>query len=97
MDSAERNAVDPPPAGQIAARLRRYNEWRRGADIPQPSPSEIGADIDAAADALDDLTALVVRLARSLKKHNPDNDLADKAMDYLAANKLQGSPLRGRG
>lgn len=49
MDSAECNAVNLPPAKQIAARLRRYNEWRRGADIPQPSPSEIGEDIDAAA------------------------------------------------
>lgn len=46
-------SVTGPPAIQIAARLRRYNEWRRGADIPQPSPSEIGADIDAAASLLE--------------------------------------------
>ena len=95
MDGAERNAVNLPPAKQIAARLRRYNEWRRGADIPQPGPSEIGADIDAAADALDDLAALVVRLARSLKKHSPANSLPGTAMDYLSSNKLLGSPLRG--
>lgn len=40
-------AVDP-----IVARLRRYNEWRRGADFDHPDPATIGKDIDAAIDLL---------------------------------------------
>lgn len=42
----------------------------------------------------DDLAALVRRLARSLRKAAPDHDLPSKALDYLARNGLQGSPLR---
>jgi len=26
--------------------LENYNEWRRGAEIPQPNPTEIGLAID---------------------------------------------------
>ena len=26
--------------------LKIYNKWRRGADIPQPHPTEIGLAID---------------------------------------------------
>ena len=37
----------------LVARLRRYNEWRRGADTEQLHPREIGEDIDAACDALE--------------------------------------------
>lgn len=42
----------------------------------------------------DDLAALVRRLAHSLKKAVPSNDLPEKAMDYLKRKDLQGSPLR---
>ena len=42
----------------------------------------------------DDLSALVQRLARALRKAAPDNDLPEKAMDYLRRKNLQGSPLR---
>lgn len=44
---------------------------------------------------VDDLAALVRQLAHSLKKSSLDNDLADKAVDYLRRKGLQGSPLRG--
>jgi hypothetical protein len=37
----------------ISARLRKYNEWRRGADGPQPNPKEVGELIDSAADRLE--------------------------------------------
>ena len=38
---------------EIAAQtLTRYNEWRRGAEIEQPDPTEIGLAIDAAIRAL---------------------------------------------
>lgn len=32
--------------------LRQYNRWRRGADIPQPKPVEIGEAIDAAIEEI---------------------------------------------
>ncbi len=37
--------------------LSRYNKWRRGADIPQPDPKDIGEAIDEA-----------IRLMRQLRK-----------------------------
>lgn len=43
----------------------------------------------------DDLAALVRRLAQSLRKAAPDNDLPGKALDYLKRNGMQGHPLRG--
>lgn len=36
----------------LISRLRTYNEWRRGADIEQPKPLEIGQDIDEAIEML---------------------------------------------
>jgi hypothetical protein len=42
----------------------------------------------------DDLTMLVVRLARSLRKAAPDNKLPAQALDYLKRNGIEGSPLR---
>lgn len=44
--------------------------------------------------AVDDLTVLVLRLVRSLRKHDPDSGLAQQAVDYLARNGLRCSPLR---
>jgi hypothetical protein len=35
--------------------LKRYNEWRRGADTEPPEPSELGEVIDAACDKLEEL------------------------------------------
>lgn len=43
---------------------------------------------------VDDLAQLVTRLARQLRKANPDNELAEKALDYLNGKKLCGSSLR---
>ena len=39
----------------LAARLRAYNEWRRGAEIEMPNPVDIGRDIDAAIDVIEQL------------------------------------------
>ena len=41
-----------------------------------------------------DLAALVRRLAHSLRKAAPCNELPAKAMDYLQREGLAGSPLR---
>lgn len=38
--------------------LTRYNEWRRGADIEQPDPKEIGKAIDYAIKGLKELQKL---------------------------------------
>lgn len=35
-------------ASDLATRLRHYNEWRRGGELEQPHPKQIGHDIDAA-------------------------------------------------
>ena len=42
----------------------------------------------------DDLAALVRRLAQSLRKSAPSNDLPTAALDYLRRNGLDGRPLR---
>ena len=42
----------------------------------------------------DDLAALVRRLAQSLRKSAPSNDLPTKALDYLRRNGMEGRPLR---
>jgi hypothetical protein len=46
------------------------------------------------APRVDDLSALVARLARALRKAAPENDLSGKALDYLKREGLEGSPLR---
>ena len=64
-------------------------------EIPDCSSCE-----DAAKDYLQlekvagDLSMLIVRLARELRKTIPDNKLSKDAMDYLVKEKLVGSPLR---
>lgn len=42
----------------------------------------------------DDLANVVMRLSRALKKASPDNDLPEKAMDYLKRNGMAGTVLR---
>ena len=42
---------------------------------------------------VDDLSMLVRRLAHSLKKANPDNELASQALDYLRRKGLN-TPMR---
>ncbi len=41
-----------------------------------------------------DLGMLVARLVRQVRKHDPKNDVAEKAMDYLRRKDLTGSVLR---
>ena len=43
---------------------------------------------------VENLTQLVVRLARSLRKVAPDQELPGDALDYLQREGLCGSPLR---
>lgn len=41
-----------------------------------------------------DLGMLVARLVRQVRKHDPENDVAKKAMDYLRRKEFQFSILR---
>ena len=50
--------------------------------------------IDTPSASVDDLAALVARLAHSLRKTAPDNELSGKAMDYLAKHGIAPSTLR---
>lgn len=43
--------------------LKTYNEWRRGADIPQPNPADIGIAIDGVLSELEELKQQVGILA----------------------------------
>lgn len=43
---------------------------------------------------VDDLSALVRQLVQRLRKAAPDNDLSEKALDYLKRKGLLGSPMR---
>lgn len=45
--------------------------------------------------SMDDMRMLIQRLARSLNKAAPGNDLSSSAMDYLKRVGLVGTPLRG--
>lgn len=45
------------------------------------------------SDVVGDLSTTVMRLARELKRVDPSNEFADKALDYLKRKKLT-SPLR---
>lgn len=53
-----------------------------------------GANLTDVFATVDDLAALVKRLAHSLRQAAPDNDLPEKALDYLRRKGMQGSPLR---
>ena len=62
------SAVNVAP---LVMRLRRLNEWRRGADFEQPEPTEIGRDIDVAID-------LLVGMSEAIRVTIEENrDLAD--------------------
>lgn len=48
----QENKDNVDKTSDIAKRLRKYNEWRRGADVDQPEPIGIGRDIDDAVNIL---------------------------------------------
>lgn len=61
---------------------------------PCQSLCDTSCSAQPGAATVDDLAALVVRLAHSLKKAHPDNGLPAKAMDYLQRHGLQPTALR---
>lgn len=55
---------------------------------------ELERELAAKNSVTDDLVALVARLARALRKAAPDNDLPEKALDYLKRSGMHGRVLR---
>ena len=62
---------------EVTTALRQFNDWRRGADVLQPNPREIGEAIDAAIEMIesaeedralwDELAGIPTRTANVLK------------------------------
>lgn len=71
-----------------------YVKGHNNADERETYISCLEDDLPKLFGEVDDLVALVNRLARALRKAAPGNDLADKAVDYLRRKGLQSSPLR---
>jgi hypothetical protein len=72
-----------------------YEVWGEPDEIPEcPYCKENAEEKDISDKIVDDLSQLVSRLVQALRKASPDNDLSEKAMDYLKRNDLLGSPLR---
>ena len=50
---------------EVAAKLRAFNDWRRGdEDIPQPDPRVIGEAIDAAIEMIERMEKMQAALRR---------------------------------
>ncbi len=47
--------------------LRDYNHWRRGAEIPMPTPKELGIALDAAISIIEEVDEATVN--KILKRH----------------------------
>jgi hypothetical protein len=58
--------MNTEPKNDTIEYLRKYNEWRRGADTEQPDPKELGEQIDAAIAGLTMLEE-TAKLAATLK------------------------------
>lgn len=75
---------------------RRYKRasTRNGPGEPLSFTSVAEAAIRRERGKVDELAMLTRRLAHSLRKAAPGNDLSDAALDYLRKHDLAGSPLR---
>lgn len=72
-----------------------YEVWGEPDDMPECGDCKAAAkDYAELEKVVDDLAQLVKRLAHSLRKAAPDNELPDKALDYLKREELCGTPLR---
>lgn len=72
-----------------------YEVWGEPDEMPECRSCEAAAkDYEELEKVVDDLVEIVKRLAHSLRKASPNNDLPDNALDYLKRKELLGSPLR---
>lgn len=58
------------------------------------STSKEECDQEKRRPTIGDLAMLVARLVQQVRKHDPSNEVAEKAMDYLRRKDLAGSVLR---
>ena len=65
-----------------------------GQMAPHRDNAQLQYALEQSETIVDDLAQLVMRLAHALRKAEPDNELSDKALDYLKRNGLTGSILR---
>jgi hypothetical protein len=90
--------AEAPQAGWTQAAEWLRNNYQNHANIASLVDAMCAAAPQPPAPAsdarLDDLSALVSRLAQALSKAAPTHDLPAKAMDYLRRKDLLGSPLR---
>lgn len=49
---------------EVAAKLRKFNIWRRGGAIDQPDPREFGESIDAAVEMIERMEEMQAALRR---------------------------------
>ena len=58
---------------EVAAKLRAFNEWRRGdEEIPQPDPREIGEAIDAAIEMIERMEKMEAALRIAVRQNSHD-------------------------
>ena len=82
------------PLREEMAELRERIKETEATESPAPSGQAEFELLGAKEKTVDDLSLLVKRLARALRKDNPDSELAWGALDYLKRNGLEGSPLK---
>lgn len=68
--------------------------WRQWAEEAQATAERFFEEVKAERAKVDDLSALVRRLAHALDKPSGNTLLAKQALDYLHRHGLQGSVLR---
>lgn len=82
-------------AAAMREQAKRYKPRNTRNAAGDASTADHTGKLSGAPVRTDDLAMLCQRLARALRKSAPDNELPEKAMDYLQRHGLQGSPLRG--
>ena len=75
------------------ATLTVFNQWRRGANIPQPAPASIGRAIEAVCEAAARYEALRLLNARQhaeLRERNLAGENFDAMVDELIKARAEG-------
>ena len=57
---------------EVTTALRQFNDWRRGADVLQPKPREIGLAIDAAIEMIEQQERIFDVIERTWYKQGLD-------------------------
>lgn len=57
----------------LVLRLKKYNKWRRGAEISQPDLTQLGKDIDIAIELLNKMS-MAIELTLGNNLHLADGD-----------------------